>query len=1401
MFSYDLSDIAYEEWEDIDLLIDGELDLSETKGNFDFNIINLRESPFSEKEPNLIIKGCNVKNLKKINQVFESYYSNKISLKKENFDENIINENKEAFYLDDFTDNIRRLITRNYNFSLNELSEEDLFSLSNEDIEILKTHPFFDMFIDQATNDDFDNKNGIIVFFNKGVGKDIFWNLLEYNKDALRYILDHFSHSTYFYEQLTDSNGNLNTFINKVKEDINNDIFNLIELNLDKMDKREELIKNIDNLKNIDLFGYKELFRHLPSELIEKLDQRELDLDDFIKYSKELNNPFFLLYTKDEKIIERMQEHKYDTLNKNRTNLEVIYENFITKCANIEKIMKNNFKINKLYALVNGQYQTEIYTKEQLLIGDNYIQHFTDKLLNMSEVSVDKLTQFIIEKKNNNNDFIVNNCSYLINSFLNDIFYNNTKFNNEDTEKIISFIDIISKNILSIILKSNNIDNIINKDFEKKVQLISSLKISNKYESAYDQIFTKILVNLDINDKEKLENFKSLINFINKMSKYDMFNKSIDFYIYNIIKQGDILSDTIKNSNNNFEKYIDYIISKNNNVSSVMDEVLKTEINKDYNFNSLIKMDYSKYNKMSSIFTKINSSSERQSIIIKKYFNTRFNDKIDSNELSSRDEKFILLINELSKKLQSVSLSTNNVVNDFIIENMNNESIYSKRFDEKIDFLIDLCIRADYSNSSELRRISTNVIKQLIDFPKEEAYKKFDLIEQVFLKNNLPYFAKLYNVFEILNPNIPSGASPNLNARKNDTNRKIIIFSDLLLASIKSNDKNFIDYINNIKEGNEILKLLISGNLNLNDLEKEDMSREKEVFNIFINHLNTLYNNTQEGKKHPNELKENYIKDAYELLSLFLKNEKENFNVDELPDRIVRMFGHFAGIDTIEQLEKMIKESVITTNERNRLLSQKGDVTLKKGDLIKGLNSIKFLQNTLEHGILCKEFLGSAAGSDATPMDADFSIILEDSTISKGLQKTAAQSYGPIWIILKNDERNRFNDTNNNTSFQKNKLELFNTGYLGSDHVGIRTGLGSTEIDYILIDELDLKNEIEQYIVMNGFYIPIVNMRGKVIFTYEEYEKRRKNMEGLTFYGMGNSYTFASELDDFDSSDYPYDINIGNNIIETTRKRNLIINALSKTGLNISNKRQYDMSNGVFELLDTGSTGRGTNSANDYDFDFIMRIDRDVYLDEDKYKDFQNKIIKAFPNISFIDKYTIRKQHINLEGQEVEIDITIIQKDDKIQYTTDECIRDRLDSLQKLDEEKYKKVLENIVLAKEVLKENDCYKPDRGDKPQGGLGGVGVENWILQHGGSFEAAARDFLDKSEGLDFSDFKAKYKVWDFGENHLYYKHSGSKYDEFVSNNMSQSGYEKMKTALKEYIEKIDKKRDTKNSNRQL
>lgn len=143
------------------------------------------------------------------------------------------------------------------------------------------------------------------------------------------------------------------------------------------------------------------------------------------------------------------------------------------------------------------------------------------------------------------------------------------------------------------------------------------------------------------------------------------------------------------------------------------------------------------------------------------------------------------------------------------------------------------------------------------------------------------------------------------------------------------------------------------------------------------------------------------------------------------------------------------------------------------------------------------------------------------------------------------------------------------------------------------------------------------------------------------------------------------------------------------------------------------------------------------------------------------------------------------------EYSSDLCVKDRLDNIRKnYGEEKCQEVIDNIIVAKKVLKENGIYKKigSNGATEYGGFGGIGVENWILQNGGSFILAMETFLDntidKNENkLTFDEFKRKYPIYDFGQNHR----KGAAHDHYVDG-LSDCGYKEMKNKFKSILKEL-------------
>lgn len=868
---------------------------------------------------------------------------------------------------------------------------------------------------------------------------------------------------------------------------------------------------------------------------------------------------------------------------------------------------------------------------------------------------------------------------------------------------------------------------------------------------------------------EKVYEANNLKNFLyNPEFTQDEFIDELDKTLLQNIIDGNIKYD--ENISSHF---------KNNNPTLFLGTDVPQEIkDKFYNREFTLK-DFNDNPELLDIFENTNIAcafSETMSWII-----PLFN---DSENFKTGNYNRMKVITAYSK-IQDVELQK--AFKEYVIEFGTNIDV------EKIEYVSEVLSRLSLSNSSEIftfrKEIATQILKS--NNPLESLSK----IEDVFIRNNIPAVGKIYSCFEILHPDFQgfdfeiSTISPVL--KKSSTmSKKVIVFSDLIKSSFGSNNRSVNVYLKNIEFGSSLYESIKSGQIQFDSLGETEM-RE---LNTFCSHLATLYNNTMNAKKNNETFKSTgyVLTDIIELSKKLSPDGTLDYN---LADRAIRMFCGFTGIDTLEQAKEYIERKVKTADSRNRNASS-SDMILEQGDFIKGIGGIKYLRNILQNGSVSKEFLGSSASSDNTPLDTDISMIMSsDGTISEKMNATAASSYGPIWFVLKNDDRFITTRTSSEIFEAKrdmSKMEVFYTGVLGPGHYGIRTGFASSEINYIVIDNYDPRVGLE--IAMNGFYIPVANREGTIVFTPKDYDELRTKMSGLSYFDE-NNYTFSENLITEETEYFAQQIEQSNYEVQAKREKinSVIKKSLEELGLHLKTSIDGDLTEGFVELIDTGSTGRGTNKPGDGDFDFMMRLDRTILSNPTRLSELKQTILRNLgrensSELTGNGDFRLKGVPIGTD-MSVDIDITFTEKTDNVSYSTDMALQDRLATIQRNDPEKYKYVVANILLAKQVLKKAEAYKPNRGEIPQGGLGGVGIENWILQNGGSFIDAARSFVEAADGKSFSEFQSTYQIWDFGDNHLAERRGHYAHDNFVANNMSEAGYQKMVEALKEYLKSME------------
>ena len=840
------------------------------------------------------------------------------------------------------------------------------------------------------------------------------------------------------------------------------------------------------------------------------------------------------------------------------------------------------------------------------------------------------------------------------------------------------------------------------------------------------------------------------------------------------------------------------------------------------------------------------------------------------------------------------------------------ESYVKEHYDEltidQIKWTASIVSRLANSNASELAERSEAFTRELLKLDADKIPEALDKIEDIYIHNHLPYVGKNYLVFRTMHPSPnleddfnfsplsygrPNTISPVLQQATGDlksgkldqmlNSRDTIIISDLLRASLGSNNRSIRDYLTTLKNGQTLLDQLSSGELDWDifnqptSLMDKDTKANYDTLSTFAWHLATIYNSTLPGKEHPYQLihqqadqqsdQSNALQtDFTNLTSLIKPNGRYS-----LADRSVRYFAHFVGIEDLAGAERYMDNVVKEADARNRKMAEylatTSEPKLQSGDLVKGMggtagDGIRYLSYAFQNGSISKEYLGDASRSDTTPLDADASIVPDrlngEQTTNQIMNSwdryMLANDYGRgLWVVLRPDKE-RFIVTRRDSreadqsvydlsvpdaNFDRTdltqeeidrrleeiaeakrhrreglpKLEIFATGVDGSGHYGVRTGFGMNLVsfcvtDSTLRDSTPVSEITKLEIALDGFYIPVVDKdSGELIFTPADYDKMRQQMSGLSYYRTGD-YQFApdSELELPSTRVGETTVLSTNTIIEEIPegisdidRKHVVINQAIKEAitnipdLNLSYKDYLDgdLTENIVEMIDTGSTGRQTNAPGSGDFDYMARLDRSILNDPTKKQQITDALLTAFGREndgSAIVNGNLRLKQVSLDGlaEPVDIDITFAQKTNKVQYPTDAALADRLTNIKNQSETKYQQVLANIIYAKQFLKAAGAYKPRRSPEAKGigGLGGVGIENWVLQHGGSFKQAARDFLTVADSCSsFEDFCAHYPVWDYGENH---KGIRSKpHDNFVADNMNPEGYERMKEALRTVV----------------
>ena len=403
--------------------------------------------------------------------------------------------------------------------------------------------------------------------------------------------------------------------------------------------------------------------------------------------------------------------------------------------------------------------------------------------------------------------------------------------------------------------------------------------------------------------------------------------------------------------------------------------------------------------------------------------NKEIQDALESKKIFFGFPKEILWVNELFRSnddLQQTNLQRLKIIKEFEkIEDTELRNVFgefcktsmkaeiNELILENIESISEVLKRLSLTNSTEMFKFRTELANQILK--TNDPIRNFEKMENIFIGNETPTFVKLYQCNDIVNHNLSErfsfdrkGIMSPVLIRSNDIFKRLIIFSDLAKIELYSNNKSVKEFLNKVEIENKLYTDIKNGNIKYDDLNEEN----KKLLKSFSRILCVTYNNSISIKDANNEeynLTENTLKDIEELSTLVCGNNKDV----NLGDEIIRKTFALNNIKTIDEARKAMKERIAKVDQRNRKVGNENtNITLNKGDYVKGIGSIEFLGKILQGGSVSREFLGENSGSDSTPLDTDLSKITTDiGTNLEKINKTVSKGYGPIYFILKNDDK------------------------------------------------------------------------------------------------------------------------------------------------------------------------------------------------------------------------------------------------------------------------------------------------------------------------------------------------------------------------------------------------------------
>ncbi len=213
----------------------------------------------------------------------------------------------------------------------------------------------------------------------------------------------------------------------------------------------------------------------------------------------------------------------------------------------------------------------------------------------------------------------------------------------------------------------------------------------------------------------------------------------------------------------------------------------------------------------------------------------------------------------------------------------------------------------------------------------------------------------------------------------------------------------------------------------------------------------------------------------------------EALTFDRLTDQVKRALFAFQLQQTVEQSRDSTQKE--QADSRNQQLAKQQVAVIQAGDFLHG-TSFDSLTSILQDGNVAGEARRAASRADSYPYNVDFGVINGAETIQEKIESTISfRGYGKggpkgeagqIMLVYKR----------NPDSWMAGQETQ-----PGEQHALIFGGIPSTEISgMVLTDPSATLSAVSRTVVENGFYIPLYDRQGNILFSPDEYNHMRDDL-------------------------------------------------------------------------------------------------------------------------------------------------------------------------------------------------------------------------------------------------------------------------------------------------------------------